>query len=129
MLDAGAIPVVSPLAMTDDGQPLNVNADTIAAAIAVGLSAEKLILLTGAPGILTDPDDPTALLHWTDLAELDRLSAALSGGMRPKIAAIRTALTGGVPRAHVIDGTRQGALLEEIFTNDGCGTLVVLKKD
>lgn len=122
-----AVPVVSPLALGDDGDLLNVNADTVAAEIATALGAAKLILLTRAPGILSDPEDPDSVLHWADLARLDELArdGALSGGMRPKVAAIRTALDGGVPRVHVVDGRRGGALLEEVFTTEGSGTLVV----
>jgi acetylglutamate kinase len=126
-----AIPVVTPLAATTDGQVLNVNADTVAAEIAVTLEAAKLILLTRAPGILEDPDDLQSVLHWTDLEELAQLEArgALRGGMRPKVAAIRRAIQGGVPRVHVVDGRRVGALLEEVFTTDGSGTLVVEHAD
>jgi acetylglutamate kinase len=87
--------------------------------------------LTPAPGILRDLENPESLLHWTDLAELDSLaqSGSFSGGMRPKITAVRRALEGGVPRVHIIDGRRDGALLEEVFTTDGCGTLVVPEAD
>lgn len=129
--EAGVIPVVSPLAVDEDGTVLNVNADTIAAELAVALGAAKLLLLTRAPGILTDPDDETSVLHWTDLEELAELEAAgcLRGGMRPKVAAIRRALGGGVPRVHVVDGRRPRALLEEVFTTDGSGTLVVAQAD
>lgn len=126
-LSLPAIPVVSPLALGEAGQLLNVNADTVAAEIAVALGAAKLVLLTRAPGILSDPDDPNSVLHWADLDRLDQLArdGVLSGGMRPKVAAIRTALSGGVPRVHVVDGRRGGALLEEVFTTEGSGTLVV----
>lgn len=126
-----AIPVVSPLAMGADGQILNVNADTVAAEVAVALGAAKLVLLTRAPGILRDVEDPHSVMHWTDLAELAQLehTGALSGGMRPKAAAIRRALLGGVPRVHVVDGRRAGALLEEVFTTEGSGTLVVPQAD
>jgi acetylglutamate kinase len=122
-----AVPVITPLAISAEGEILNVNADTVAAELAVALQADKLILLTRAPGIQADPADPSTALHTTDLPELDRLeqAGALRGGMRPKVAAIRRALRGGVPRAHVVDGRRPGALLEEVFTNDGSGTLVV----
>lgn len=131
VLDSGAIPVLSPLALGAEGQVLNVNADTVAAEVAVALGAAKLLLLTRVAGIYEDPTRPTSLLHWTDLDDLDRLGqrGAFSGGMRPKIAAVRRALTGGVPRVHVIDGRREGALLEEVFTTDGCGTLVVEHAD
>ena len=131
VLDAGLIPVVSPLAMSSDGELLNVNADTVAAKIAAGIGAAKLILLTTAPGILTHPADPSSALHWTDLEALQALesSGRLTGGMRPKLAAIRLALRDGVPRVHVIDGRKPGALLEEVFTTEGCGTLVVAAAD
>jgi acetylglutamate kinase len=121
------IPVITPLAMGTQNELLNVNADTVAAHIAASLGAAKLVLLTTAPGILTDAEDPTSVLHWTDRAELKRLmvAGALTGGMRPKVAAIQHALEFGVPRVHVVDGRRSGALLEEVFTNEGSGTLVV----
>jgi len=127
VLQIPAIPVVTPLAAGPEGTVLNVNADTVAAALAVALGAAKLVLLTRAPGILEDPEDATSSLHWTDLEELAELEqkGAIKGGMRPKVAAIRRALGAGVPRAHVVDGRRAGALLEEVFTTDGSGTLVV----
>ena len=127
LLASGVVPVVTPLAYAADGSVLNVNADTVAAADAVALRASKLVLLTRAPGILSDPDDATSVLHVTDPESLSRLEevGVLTGGMRPKIAAIRSALSGGVPRAHVVDGRRAGALLEEVFTNAGSGTLVL----
>ncbi len=126
-LDAGTIPVVSPLAMDKEGQVLNCNADTMAAEIAIALGAAKLILMSNVPGILEDATDSSSLLHYGDLATLDGMQerGAFSRGMRPKIEAVRRAIKGGVPRTHVIDSGRRGALLEEIFTNDGCGTLVV----
>ncbi len=131
VLKGGAIPVISPLGTNDKGCIFNVNADTVAAEIAVAMGAQKLLLLTRAPGILSDSEDPTSLLHWADLAQLDELetAGAFRGGMRPKIAAVRRALKAGVPRVHVIDGRRDGALLEEVFTTDGCGTLVVPEAD
>ena len=130
-LEAGVIPVVSPLAMDDEGSILNCNADTLAAELAIALDAAKLILMSNIPGILTDVNDPTSILHFTDLKELAELEekGAFSRGMRPKVASVRLALEGGVPRTHVIDSGRSGALLEEIFTNDGCGTLVVKASD
>ena len=131
LLAAGSIPVVSPLGGGADGAVFNINADTMAAEIAAAMGAAKLILLTRAPGILADGADLGSILHWTDLQQLDELakSGAFTAGMRPKIAAVRTALQGGVPRVHVIDGRRNGALLEEVFTTDGCGTLVVAEAD
>jgi acetylglutamate kinase len=129
MLALPAIPVVTPLALGDQGEVLNVNADTVAAEIAVALGAAKLVLLTRAPGILRDATNPASAIPFTDLSELAELERVgiVTGGMRPKVAAIRKAIEGGVPRAHVVDGRRQGALLEEVFTNDGSGTLVVAR--
>jgi acetylglutamate kinase len=127
MLDLGVIPVITPLAKGSAGEVLNVNADTVAAEVAIALDADKLVLLTRAPGIQSDVDDVTSVLHWADLAALDRLDAAgaLTGGMRPKVAAVRKALNGGVPKVHVVDGRRAGSLLEEVFTTEGSGTLIV----
>jgi len=125
-----AIPVVGPLALGAHGM-LNVNADTVAAELAIALGAAKLILLTTAPGILADPEDPRSVLHWTDLRELSEMTAtgALRGGMLPKVDALRKALNNGVPRVHVVDGRNPGSLLEEVFTTDGSGTLVVAEAD
>lgn len=127
VLGLPAIPVVTPLAVGEDTEVLNVNADTVAAAIAVALGAAKLVLVTQAPGVLSDPTDERTVVHWGDLETLDQLEAAgvLSGGMRPKVCAIRRALGGGVDRVHVVDGRRPGSLLEEIFTNAGSGSLFV----
>ena len=127
LLGAGAIPVISPLAIAPDASLLNVNADTVATELAVALGAAKLVLVTRAPGILSDPEDPTSVLPFTDLQGLESLEreGVLTGGMRPKVAAIRTALRGGVPRVHVLDGRQPHTILKEVFTTDGAGTLVV----
>lgn len=130
-LMAFAIPVVTPLAQGAGNEVLNVNADTVAAEIAVSVKAAKLMLLTRAPGILADPEDLRSVLHWTDLVELSELDqkGAIRSGMRPKVAAIRRALHGGVPRVHVVDGRQPGSLLSEVFTTEGSGTLVVPEAD
>ena len=127
MLDAGFVPVVSPLSAADDGTVLNINADTVASALAVGLAAEKLVLLTGAPGILERPDDPGSLVSYTDLAGLRRLHAdgCLVSGMLPKASAIESAILGGVRRVHIVGADLPDSLLAEVFTNEGVGTLVV----
>jgi len=127
LAEAGFVPVVASLAAAADGSPLNVNADTVAAALAVALGAEKLILATTAPGILERVDDPRSVVSFVDLAGLDELAAhgALSGGMLPKAAAIRRALEGGVPRVHVIPAGAPDALLAGVVTNEGIGTMVV----
>jgi acetylglutamate kinase len=127
LLDAGFLPVVSPLSADATGQLLNINSDTVAAAIGGALVAEKLILCTGAPGILERLDDPRSLISYTDVAGLRRLreERALSDGMLPKSSAIESAIRGGVRRVHVISYAAPDALLAEVFTNEGTGTLVV----
>ncbi len=126
-LDAGLVPVVSPISADEAGGLLNVNADTVAARLAVALSAEKLIVLTGAAGILEREEDAGSRISYTDLAGLAELNSkgALGAGMRPKAAAIEQALLQGVRRVHVISQTAPDALLREVFTNEGSGTLVV----
>lgn len=126
-LDNGLMPVVSPLSCDDSGNVLNINADTVAAAIAAELNAEKLILATGAPGILEDIKDPGSLISYIDRAALDKLrkSGKLADGMLPKAAAIEAALANGVQRVHVISYKMPDSILLEVFTNEGTGTLVV----
>lgn len=121
------IPVISPIASGPNGAPLNVNADTIASELAISLKASKLMMLTQAPGILEDADDPNSVLHWADISTLDALRerGALRGGMLPKVASATRCLEAGVPRVHIVDGRRPGALLEEVFTTEGSGTLIV----
>jgi acetylglutamate kinase len=126
-LDNGLMPVVSPLSCDEAGTLLDINADTVAAAIAAELGAEKLILLTGAPGVLEDIDDPRSLISYIDRAALDKLrdDGKLADGMLPKAAAIDSALANGVSRVHVISYKVPDSLLLEVFTNEGTGTLVV----
>ncbi|HZW59566.1 MAG TPA: acetylglutamate kinase [Woeseiaceae bacterium] len=126
-LDNGLMPVVSPLSCDTAGTLLNINADTVAAAIAAELAAEKLILATGAPGILGDANDPQSLISYIDRAGLKRLrdDGKLSAGMLPKAAAIDAAIANGVKRVHVISSKLADSLLLEVFTNEGTGTLVV----
>ena len=126
-LDNGLMPVVSPLSADPKGTLLNINADTVAAALAIALGAEKLILSTGAPGILEDAGDPRSLISYIDLPGLSKLRAEgrLEGGMLPKVSAIETALKGGVARVHVISHQVPDSLLLEVFTNEGTGSLVV----
>ncbi len=126
-LDNGLMPVVSPLSCDESGTLLNINADTVAAAIAAELNAEKLILATGAPGILDNADDPRSVISYIDRAALLKLKEAgkLADGMLPKAAAIDSALANGVNRVHVISYKFPDSLLLEVFTNEGTGTLVV----
>src|ERR1700734_1959564 len=127
LLDNGLMPVVSPLSADDKGVLLNINADTVAAAIGAALGAEKLILCTGAPGILERVDDPTSIISYTDLAGLARLGegGCLFDGMLPKSMAIEFAIRGGVRRVHVISYAATDSILSEVFTNEGTGTLIV----
>ena len=126
-LDNGLMPVISPLSCDESGTLLNINADTVAAAIAAELDAEKLILVTAAPGILEDATDPSSLISFLDRADLDGLKAAgkLADGMLPKAAAVDAALENGVKRVHIISWKVPDSLLLEVFTNEGTGTLVV----
>jgi acetylglutamate kinase len=131
LLEAGRVPVVSPPASDGIGGLLNVNADFMAAAIAAELGAEKLVLVTGTPGILTDPANPASLVSALSLAELDQLEAAgkIRGGMQAKATAIRRAIAGGVPRVHVVSGLDPTSLLIELYTNHGAGTLVTRERE
>jgi acetylglutamate kinase len=126
LLDAGRLPVVSPPVSDGAGGLLIVNADFMAAAIASALRAAKLVLVTGVAGILTDPADPASLVSALGRDELDSLERAgkLRGGMLAKATAIRRALDGGVARVHVVSGLDPRALLVELYTNHGAGTLV-----
>jgi acetylglutamate kinase len=126
-LDNDLVPIVSPLSADDQGTVLNINADTVAAMIACELKAEKFVMATGAPGILESLDDPRSLISYIDRGGLRRLreEGKISGGMLPKVAAIERALSGGVPRVHVISYAQADSLLLEVFTNEGTGTLVV----
>jgi acetylglutamate kinase len=126
-LDNGLMPVISPLSADARGQLLNINADTVAAAIGAALQAEKLILCTGAPGILDDINDAGSVISYTDLAGLRQLRDAgkINDGMLPKAMAIEDAISGGVRRVHVIGYRSPDAILAEVFTNEGTGTLIV----
>jgi acetylglutamate kinase len=127
LLDNGLMPVVSPLSADPSGTLLNINADTVAAAIGAALQAEKLILCTGAPGILGDMQDPRSLISYTDLAGLKRLreGGQIAAGMLPKAKAIEDAIRGGVRRVHVVSYQAPEGILGEVFTNEGIGTLIV----
>jgi acetylglutamate kinase len=127
LLDAGYMPVVSPLSCDAAGALLNINADTVAANIGAALGAEKLLLCTGAAGIFEDLSDPSTLVSYTDLSGLERLKGkgSFADGMMPKASAIETAIRGGVRRVHVISYKSHDALLAEVFTNEGLGTLIV----
>jgi acetylglutamate kinase len=126
LLDDGLIPIVSTVGADVAGQPYNVNADDAARAIAVAMGAEKLIYLTGAPGLLENPSDPTSLVQRLATGEARRriADAGVTGGMIPKLAACAEAVEGGVGSAHMIDGRAEHALLVELFTDEGIGTMI-----
>lgn len=131
LMEARFVPVVSSLAGDADGHVYNVNADTVAESIAIATHAQKLIFLTGAPGVLRDRNDPSTLVTFADPDDLAELMAngALSGGMRPKVESCIRAATNGVERTHIIDGRVPDALLLEVFTGSGCGTMIVGRKE
>jgi acetylglutamate kinase len=127
LIAGGYVPVIAPFTVDATHQILNTNADTVAAAIAVALCVEKLFFVVKAPGLLSNPDDSRSLLPLVDLAKVAELEAAgaIQGGMRPKIAAARSALAGGVASVHIVSGMFPDAILAEVFTNEGCGTMFV----
>ncbi|HEX6524346.1 MAG TPA: acetylglutamate kinase [Streptosporangiaceae bacterium] len=125
LLADGRIPVVSSIAHGEDGAVYNVNADTAAAALAVALGAAKLVVLTDVPGLYRDwPASDELIRNLTDV-ELEKLLPTLATGMIPKMEACLAAVRGGVPQAHVLDGRSTHAVLLEIFTDSGIGTMVV----
>jgi acetylglutamate kinase len=127
LLDNGLMPVVSPLSADENGTLLNINADTVAASIGAALAAEKLLLCTGAPGILERVEDPSSIISYTDVAGLKRLreEKKIIDGMLPKAKAIEEAIRGGVRRVHVMSYKSPEGILAEVFTNEGAGTLIV----
>ena len=127
LLDAGYVPVVSPLAADEEGHVYNVNADAIAAAIAVELSAEKLILLSDVPGVLARAKDPDSVVSELTAAQARRLarSSEVTGGMVAKLEEVARVAESGVRAVHIVNGNQRNALLSEIFGDRGSGTMVV----
>lgn len=127
LLKDGYIPVVSSVAADESGQAYNINADTVAGEIAAALGAEKLILLTDTAGILQDYKDPSTLLYKLDIQQARELIAqgVVGGGMIPKVNCCVRSLAQGVKAAHIIDGRIPHALLLEIFTDSGIGSMIV----
>ncbi len=125
--DNGYVPVLSSLCSDADGNILNINADTVASILARDLRAAKLISLTSVPGVLRDKDDPESLVPVLTAAQVAEglADGTIAAGMRPKVQALVDAVRGGVERGHVLSGLDSGALLLELFTTEGCGTLVV----
>lgn len=127
LIAAGYLPVITPIGVDETGQTYNINADTAAAAIAGALNAEKFIMLTDVPGVLLDIGDPTSLISSVTMSDAYTLieTGQITGGMIPKITACLDALTLGVGRCHIIDGRQPHAMLVELFTDGGIGTMVI----
>ncbi len=127
LLAQGLIPVVATIASDTKGQTYNINADTVAGAVAAALGAEKLVYLTDVEGLRAHPDDPTSLLQTVSVSGLEAMvaSGVAVGGMIPKVEACARAVRGGVGRAHILDGRVPHALLLEVFTDRGVGTMIV----
>lgn len=128
ILSGGLVPVIATIGSDGAGQAYNVNADTVAAAVAAALSAEKLIMLTDVAGILADRDDPASLERRLSAASLEELIArgAVAGGMIPKAAACLSAVRRGVGAAHILDGRVPHVLLLELLSDEGVGTMVTM---
>jgi acetylglutamate kinase len=126
LLAEDLIPVVSTIGSDADGQAYNINADTVAGALAAAIGAEKAVFLTDVAGLLTDVDDPTSLVSRIDASEIEAMIAAgtLSGGMIPKVAAAVDAVCHGVGSAHLLDGRVPHVLLLELFSDEGVGTMI-----
>ncbi|MDD3023406.1 MAG: acetylglutamate kinase [Syntrophomonadaceae bacterium] len=127
VIENGYIPVIAPIGMGSEQESYNINADLVAAAIAVAMKADKLVLLTDVPGLLMDPKDSDTLVSVLRLSELDDYikRGIIAGGMLPKVKCCEEAVTGGVGRTHIIDGREPHSILLEIFTDEGIGTMVV----
>jgi acetylglutamate kinase len=123
----GLIPVVATIGADESGQAYNINADTVAGALAEALGAEKLVFLTDIEGLRVVADDPTTVIHQASLQVIDEIirSGGVQGGMLPKVEACARAVRSGVGRAHILDGRVPHALLLELFTDSGVGTMVL----
>jgi len=131
LLQGEYVPVITPLSANDKGEVFNTNADTVAAEVAVALNAEKLFFLLKVPGLLDDINRPSSLVPFATLEGIEGLegSGKVSGGMRPKLTAVKRALAGGVASAHLVSGVMPDAVLTEVFTNQGSGSMVVARAD
>ena len=130
-LKQGRITVLSPMGVSVENQPHNVNADEVASAIASSLEAEKFVLLTNVTGVMRNPENPESLFSTLTTRDVGDLinQKIIQGGMIPKVSACTEALGGGVPKAHIIDARLRHALLLEIFTDRGIGTEIVKDSD
>lgn len=126
MAGKGYIPVISPIAADDQGNNFNVNADTVAGAVAVAMRAKKLFSITDVEGVRMRPDDPTSVISEFPASDFDRLvtEGVIKGGMIPKVEACVRVVKDGVEKAHIIDGRKHHAILLELLTNEGVGTMI-----
>jgi acetylglutamate kinase len=126
MAGKGYIPVISPIAADDNGNNLNVNADTVAGAVAVAMRAKKLFSITDVEGVRMDPNDPKSVISEFPASDFDRLVAegVIKGGMIPKVEACVSVVRSGVEKAHIIDGRKHHAILLELLTTEGVGTMI-----
>jgi len=126
MAGKGYIPVISPIAVDDQGNNLNVNADTAAGAVAIALRAKKFMSITDVEGVRMNPDDPNSVISEFPASEFDRLvqDGIIKGGMIPKVEACVRVVQGGVEKAHIIDGRKSHAILLELLTDEGVGTMI-----
>ncbi|HEX2952078.1 MAG TPA: acetylglutamate kinase [Armatimonadota bacterium] len=127
LVEAGYLPVITPIGVDEQGQSYNINADTAAAAIAGALHADKFIMLTDVSGVLLDLQNPDSLISSLTVSDAQTLieTGQISGGMIPKITACLDAISLGVSRCHIVDGRQPHSLLVELFTDGGVGTMVV----
>jgi acetylglutamate kinase len=128
LIEDGFIPIVATVAAGEDGGSYNINADTVAGQLAAALGAAKVIFLTDVDGLYADFDDKSTLMSKLSLAEAEATiaSGTLSAGMIPKVAGCARALAGGVERAHILNGTIPHALLLEVYTDEGVGTMITV---
>jgi len=126
LMDQGFVPIVASIAAGEDGQAYNVNADVVAAELAVGLEAEKLVYMNDVPGVIGPHGDLLSELGVQDVLDLLAHEGAVDGGMIPKLESAVRALKAGVPRVHLIDGRVEHALVLELFTPEGIGTMITL---
>ncbi len=131
LLEQGYIPVISPVAGGEDGETYNVNADTAAGEVAKALTADKFLLLTDVPGVLRDVHNPDSLISVIKEEEIKELTegGVISGGMIPKVECAQEALQGGVGSVHILDGRIPHAILLELFTDGGIGTMFVAEQN
>ncbi len=126
MAGKGYIPVISPIAVDGEGNNLNVNADTAAGAVAIALRAKKFLSITDVEGVRMNPDDPASVISEFPASDFQRLvqDGVIKGGMIPKVEACVRVVEGGVDKAHIIDGRKHHAILLELLTHEGIGTMI-----